>query len=68
MQLLNNKRWLAIIASLATLILISLYWLKEQGWIIIPEIGSVRMYQQIDYAFGSPEFSTYPVPIPASGI
>lgn len=62
MQLLNNKRWLAIIASLATIILISLYWLKEQGWIIIPEIESVRMYQQIDYAFGSPEFFHLPRP------
>lgn len=62
MKLLNNKQWLAIIAGLATLILISLYWLKEQGWIIIPEIESVRMYQQIDYAFGSPEFFHLPRP------
>ncbi len=62
MKKFKNKLFLAIIAGTSVIILVLIYLLKEKGLINLPEIESVRLYDNYDYALGAPEFFHFPRP------
>ena len=61
-KLIKKQFFPAIGAGIFLLFLAILYWLKEKGWIIFPEIEKVRLYKDWAYALGAPEFFEPPRP------
>ncbi len=62
MKKLKNKLFLAISVGTSIIIFAAIYFLKEQGIIQLPNIESIRLYSNHDYALGSPEFFNLPRP------
>lgn len=62
MKKFKNKLFLAISVGTSIIILALIYLLKEKGLINLPEIESVRLYDNYDYALGAPEFFHFPRP------
>jgi hypothetical protein len=51
-KLFKNKLFLAISAGIIILLLSLIYYLRNEGLLILPEIRQIQLYEKIEYSLG----------------
>ncbi len=61
-KLFKKRLFLVLSAGIVIMLLVGLYLLKANGIINLPTIEHIRLYKNVDFALGAPEFFHLPTP------